>query len=188
MFSNYVGVDLGTTYLAFATLRVNNLKEESRLEYSFVKFPPDLPSPELHRRITEAVFFAIRGGQPPLIPWYTQGFVEGVFMGLNARTFARMTRVSHSVQIALFEHSVKNREIDPKAWRKALFGKAMTKKEEGLQWAKENLPGLEDVPKSKKEHLSEAAMIALAGRSLVEPEHNSGTGSIRSGEVKSLSL
>lgn len=177
MFGSFIGVDLGTTYLAFATYK----PIEESIDYAFIKFPPDLPSHDLHLRIQNVTRGVVDDWQDTL------AFVEGVFMGLNARTFSRMTKVSHSVQIALSEEFVENEVIDPKAWRKALFGNHLTKKEEGLKWAEENLTGLEDVPKSQREHLLEAAMIALAGRCLIESEQYSGTGPIRSGEVKNLS-
>lgn len=178
MITNYIGVDLGTTYIALATY----VPQKEGIHYVFVKFPPDLPSSKLHACVQDIVRLCV-------CDWNeTRAFVEGVFMGLNARTFARMTRVSHSVQIALSEEYVEHQVIDPKAWRKVLFGNHMTKKEDGLVWAEEYLTGLDSVPKSKREHLLEAAMIAIAGRYLIEPEYDRGAGPVQPGHVESLSI
>jgi hypothetical protein len=146
------GCDLGTTNVSLA--RVTTGSEE--VESYFVNFLAGLDPYEIHNIIKEFVWGL-------WIDPRDQFFVESVFMGLNVRTYSRMTRVAHSLYVVLKDVGCEVEFIDNNTWRKVLFSDAKVKKDHGVKWALEKFPQLGEYRRQERDHRADAACIASAG-------------------------
>ncbi len=79
-----------------------------------------------------------------------------------------MTRVGHSINIAIAERGARARYLGSTEWRKGLFGKGNKSKEDCQDWAFKAFPELREFKKGEQGHRADAMMIAEAGRLLVE--------------------
>ena len=166
------GCDLGTTNVALA--RITTGSEE--VESYFLGFLADLDPYDIHHLIKDFIW------ELHIDP-ADHFFIESVFMGLNARTYSRMTKVTHSLDIITSELGCNVEFIDNNTWRKILFRKAKVGKTHGIEWALEKYPYLGEYRKTERDHRADAACIANAGMKMrtganeYEPAQSSGGGS-----------
>ncbi len=160
--NTYLGFDFGTTNITMGLIRGDHI------ETHFTKFKPDIDPYALHDTVgdflDEHLPYEV-GGYPNHF-----AFIEGVFQGINPRTYQRMVRISHSLYIHLkeFGNDMHLDEMRVQVWRKLLFGKGNTKKEVAQEWAYNEWPLLLDYKKSERGHRADALCIAKAGRLLTE--------------------
>jgi Holliday junction resolvasome RuvABC endonuclease subunit len=165
--NTYLGFDFGTTNVAVGYIPEDDFEGIGELQY-FLSFDPAMKPYYIHERIEE--FLTSETGlfedEAVWSPHYA--FIESVFKGPNQRTFQRMTRVAHSLDVILSNLGIYTHYLDNHVWRKVLFGKGNYNKEAAQEWAFERWPDLLDLKKAQQGHCADAMMIAEAGRLLVE--------------------
>ncbi len=151
--TRFWGCDLGTTNVALSYL-------EGEKAYSyFSEFKPDLDPYEIHTVLKDhADGLPLEEGDVLAI--------EAVFAGPNQRTFARMTRVAHSVNLLFAERGARVFYLDNNAWRKILYGTSRIKKEACIERALERWTFLGQYPKKTRGHRSDSLSLALAAREI----------------------
>lgn len=160
--ATYFGFDFGTSNVA-----IGIITPEEETFTDFIKFNSEANPYDIHYTIENWIYSNFIEDESVWSPHYA--FIEGVFKGPNFRTFSRMTRVAHSLNILLAQKGVSVQYITPAEWRKILFGKGNTKKEYCQEEATKMWPELLEFPKGEIGHRSDAMMVAQAGKQMGVP-------------------
>jgi len=164
----FLGIDFGTSNVAVGEITHFTGNDKTYRKSHFIKFDPAIDPYDIHHEIDKFIDDIVLADGYQYLKGDYYAFIESVIKGPNARTFQRMTRVGHSVNIALADWGVRVEYLDNNTWRKELFGKGNTKKEVAQDWAYDNYPELLEYLKGQRGHRADALMIAEAGKSLVE--------------------
>jgi Holliday junction resolvasome RuvABC endonuclease subunit len=157
--NTYLGFDYGTTNIAMGIITEGECKSYFRL----------LNKPRepywMHQQVKHFLkYFEDDFPRESQIKQPSIAYIESAFKGPNSKTFQDMTRVAHSIHILLASWGIECHYIDNNIWRKILFGKGNTKKEEAQEWAYEKWPFLLEYKKSERGHRADALCISEAGR------------------------
>lgn len=161
----YLGFDYGTTNVAIGIIEGNNYRSHfMKLNNTVSPYDTYLSlAGMMHISMFYPTWFDV-------FPDKTYVFIEDIFKGPNANTYKNMARVAHSLDIVASDMKAITQYIGVQVWRKALFGKGNTKKEECQEWAYQEWPFLMEYKKAERGHRADALCIAEAGRLLTE-EH-----------------
>lgn len=160
--ATYFGFDFGTSNVA-----IGMITEEDETFSDFIKFNSNADPYDIHYTIEKWLYSKFLEDESVWSPHYA--FIEGVFKGPNQRTYSRMIRVAHSLNILLAQKGVSVQYINPAEWRKILFGKGNIKKEDCQARAIKMWPELLEFPKGEIGHRSDAMMVAQAGKNTGVP-------------------
>lgn len=142
------GVDLGTGNVSISAVAGTGVSTYH------LKFNPASRPFDIHETIREFI--------DPIEP-RGMVFIEGIFKGPSMRTYERMTRVAHSLDVVFGEHHCSTEYVNATSWRKTLFSDSRIKKELAQKWVIEQYPILLHTPAGERGHRADALCVALAG-------------------------